>query len=250
VKNHMDAVPRATQNADDIKALFELARKDYDAGDLLGALDKLERCYSATGSPNLAYDIAVLYRDLTDYPKALEYFQKYAQDAPNGERHAEAGKEVARLSEQCPPKISTQKVLVDGATSSPVGPTNAPATQSPAPKLVDKSGASVSWPDLGWIAIGAGTLAGATAVYFTAAAIEANDHTKTRPISAAYYNENASALTRDSAYAWVFGVTSLVALGVGTFTLLASPRKPRSTAAVPTITFSRGSALAAYQVRF
>ena len=234
--------------SDEAEALFAVARKKYEAGDLPGALSVLQRCYELTHAANLLYNLALLYHELADCSKALEHFQRYIQEAADGERRDDANQQIAALSQKCPPPSPAQAAR-QAVPESTQPPQLAAAPTSP--PVIDTSSARPHyWSSVGWVALGAGAMAGATAIYFAVQAVQANHDAEKRPITADYYNERSATLTRDSTYAWAFGATSVVAIGVGVYSLTVAAPKQQSVSAAFTTTLSPSAALVGYRLRF
>lgn len=233
------------ERADEAEELFARARKKYEAGDVHGALNDLEQCYALSHSVNLLYNLALLYNDLEDCTKALDYFHRYIREAADGERRDEANRQIAAFSEKCPPASPAPAALKH------VPPQAAPATPRP---VLTVSGTVMPrpqrWSTVGWIALGAGAVSGVTAAYFAVQAVEANHDTEQRPITADYYKEHSSDLTRYSTYAWVFGATSVLAMGVGVYVLAVAAPKQQDVSSGPTATVSNSAALVGYRLRF
>ena len=241
-----EASSQPSSRSDHTAAVCEEARRRYDAHDKRAALEKLEQCYVVNSSPNVAYNIAVVSLELDDCVRALTYFQLYAQNAPDAERLGEVNKEIDQLSEQCPPPSRNEK----SEQPAPAAPANPAPAPTPTPLLLEPTDSSHDWRTIGWIAVGAGAFAGATSLYFTALAIEANHDTQQRPITAEYFNEREGALKRDSSYGIAFGITGVVALGLGTYAVLASSTPASSKAATLTTSLSPNSALLGCRLQF
>jgi hypothetical protein len=235
--------------ANEAEELFAQARKKYEAGDVHGALNDLERCYALSHSVNLLYNLALLHNELEDCPKALHYFHRYIQEASDGERRDEVNRQIAALSEKCPPANPA-------LAPAHVAPKNGPPQAAPAtPRSVPTASGTVTtrpqqWSTVGWIALGAGAVSGVTTAYFAVKAVQANHDTEQRPILADYYKERSSDLTRYSTYAWVFGATSVLAIGVGVYALAVAAPNQQNASSELTATVSNSSALVGYRLRF
>jgi tetratricopeptide (TPR) repeat protein len=228
--------------------LFAQARKKYEAGDLHGALSDLEQCYVLSHSVNLLYNLALVHNELGDCPKALDHFQRYIRAAADGERRDEANRQIVALTGKCPPASPA-------LASRQSAPTHRLPQAAPAPHSVPTINKTATtsqeqWLSIGWIALGAGAVSGMTAAYFAVRAVQANHDTQRRPISADYYKEQSSNLTRYSTYAWVFGATSVLAIGVGVYALVLAAPKQQDASSGLTATLSPSAALVGYRLRF
>jgi len=228
--------------------LFAQAREKYETGDAQGALSDLEQCYVLSHSVNLLYNLALIHNELGDCPKALDHFQRYIQAAADSERRDEVNRQIAELSVKCPPASS--------ALASPNSvSTHGPPYAAPAPHSVPSSNETATtrqqqWLSVGWVALGAGAVSGMTAAYFAVRAVQANHDTEQRPISADYYRERSSDLTRYSTYAWVLGATSVLAIGAGVYALVLAAPKQQHTSSELAATLSPSAALIGYRLRF
>jgi hypothetical protein len=221
-----ESADASASSPDDAEALYADARRRYDAGDLRGALEILQRCYAVAKSPNLLFNIAQVHHELSDCPAALEFYQRYVQDSTDGERRDDANQQIAILSKQCPPPRTSTHIVE-------ANPITKPSHEIPtaAPVLTTRVREPASerphhWSTVGWIALGAGTLAGVATAYFSAEALQASRDTERKDVGASYHYERAADLTRESAWAWACGVTTVVAVGTGIYALtLASPKQ-------------------------
>jgi tetratricopeptide (TPR) repeat protein len=238
-----------TDSAAKAEELFAQARAKYEAGDMLGALNDLEQCYLLSHSVNLLYNLALLHNELGDCPKALDHYQRYIRAAADGERHEEVNRQIAALSMKCPP-ASSALALRRQPTPTHGG---SPIATAPYPGPTSGKTAATSqqpWLSIGWIAVGAGAVSGVTAAYFAVRAVQANHDTQQRPIAAEYYKERSSDLTRYSSYAWVFGATSILAMGVGVYALVLVAPKQQDASSGLTATLSQSAGLVGYWLRF
>lgn len=205
--------------------LFAEAEERYGAGDLPGAVVRLERCFTLTKDANLLFNLAQLYRELSDCPKALDYYRRYVEADPEGIRIYDAKQYLATLSQQCP--AETPKT--------PVEPVAAPATTEPKPPAITSPPElprSSHWTTLGWVSLGSGALAITASALFTVGALHAKHDTEQSHISAAYYDRRNSDLFRNSLCAGAFGATAIVAVGFGIYSLaVAAPKERRQTTA-------------------
>lgn len=229
--------------------LFAEARKKYEAGDVLGALGDLEQCYVLSHSVNLLYNLALLHNELGDCPQALDHYQRYLEAAPDGERRDEVNRQIAALSAKCPPASTA---LAPPQQSAPRQEPTQAVRARPTGPAVGKTATTRQqpWLSVGWIAVGAGAMSGASAAYFAVRAVHASHDTQQRPIAADYYKERSSDLTHYSTYAWVFGATSVLATGVGVYALLWVAPKQQDANSGLTATLSHSAALVGYRLRF
>jgi hypothetical protein len=102
--------PVAAQQPTDIeraKASFRAGANAYAAGDYLAAIQALESAYELTPLPAIAFSLAqaerkqyVAQREPEHGARALELYQRYLQQEPNGPRRNDALAAVAELSRQ------------------------------------------------------------------------------------------------------------------------------------------------------
>jgi hypothetical protein len=207
------ATQDSTGATPDVEGLFAAAQRRYEAGDLPAALTYLEQCYEATASPNLLFNLAQLQRELLHCEAALDYYQRYLQASPDGERRSDAEQHVATLRQQCPP------------ATAPVPP----ARQTPPPlanALDPLPAAPHNWSTLGWVTLGAGALATAASVYFAVETqhakrdIERLIHTRDLDYGTSGIEGRLDDFYRDRTLAFVSGTAATLTIATGIYTLV------------------------------
>jgi|GEM_PF-2927625 len=182
-----DAKPEANQKPAKRKSCKELvaaAKMLYRQADFRGSIELLMQCYAATRDANMLFNVAQVYRQLDECEGATEYYRRYVQEAPSGERvpqareflegtHCEAAAgadsrlpSVARLpslpspppaakAEPAPPVPLRSVPPLALATSSPqLRPSNAGS------RLTDP------WPTIAGVSLGATAMAALSFAYF------------------------------------------------------------------------------------
>jgi tetratricopeptide (TPR) repeat protein len=198
--------------SDDVDQQYAAARERYEAGDLADAIRIFEQCYVATDDANLLFNLAQLYRELGDCPKAVNHYQQYIDQEPNGERSADAKQHADALRRQCVP-----------TPPEPRTPDLPPPVTSPPPQHTNY------WQPIGWIAVGVSAVATAGMVY---ASVEANhakrDVERMRDSDSFAYRDLMSRYDDFYAYynwAFALGATAVVTAGFGAYALgVAAPR--------------------------
>lgn len=151
----------------ELEQRYAAAQALYMAGDLRGAILILRECYLSTHAANLLFNIAQIHRELGECADAVDHYQRYIVEAPEGEREgvADARQFLDALRPQCATAAAP-------APTRPVSPAPTPAAspvlQTPSesePRRVNY------WTTIGWFTLGAGALATAATIY---ASIETN----------------------------------------------------------------------------
>jgi len=180
-------------DADRAAEAYERALKLYAAGDVAGALGSMAESYRLSKRPELLYNLARLEDEAGDCAAALADYGAYLERVPRGKYRTQAEQQSQELGKRCP---TTQEAEAAPARTVPandvsqtssaavVGTTteaSPPEPQSPSPAAPVADGPQLTshptpsnaqrW--LGWSAIAAGGLAGAGAVYFAVAALDA-----------------------------------------------------------------------------
>jgi len=102
--------PSFAQESNDLqraKASFKAGANAYAAGDYLAAIQALEAAYSLTPLPAIAFSLAqaerkqyAVYRERAHLERAVELFQAYLEQEPNGARRNDAHLALAELRPQ------------------------------------------------------------------------------------------------------------------------------------------------------
>jgi hypothetical protein len=155
------------------EAAYQRALAAYATGDIKGAFEAMRDSYRLSQRPELLYNLAMLERELEECQASLEDYRRYLQRVPNG-RYRDAAEQASReLERECPaadaaPAAGPAK-LEPTADLAAMGKTAPPTPAQPAPTY---------WTTprvLAWSAIGAGVVAGSTALYFELAAKSARN---------------------------------------------------------------------------
>lgn len=250
-----EANPRRTETEYDVQKRYTAARELYAAGDLPGSLRILRECYEVTRATNLLFNIAQLHRELGECSDAVEHYQRYITESPDGARVADAKQYLDVLTAQCPPTRATEPTPASRAQK-PLQAASASGSNSarlPPPIPVD-SGAPAfrHWNMVGWAALGVGALATAGSVYArvemahaygdTEDANEEGDRRSAEKFREDWY--------RNRRWAFGLGAAAVVSVGFGVYALLiAAPSEGRPTHSVST-TLTPNSALLDYGWRF
>ncbi|HEY5959467.1 MAG TPA: hypothetical protein VIV60_23075, partial [Polyangiaceae bacterium] len=210
-------------SATDADALFAEAQNKILAHDLPSALILLKQCYELTGSYNLLYNMARLQQELLNCSDALANYRLFVRNAVESPWRDDANRQIATLESTCEQPQPTPSAPEPAPTARSVAP---PVTKAlPGQSSVQPEHAA-PWSTIGWVAIGTGTLTSVATVYFAKQAFDAKHQTDAPSGNADAFYARAEELKRNSIYAWTFGVTSVVALGVGVYALVVGARKP------------------------
>jgi len=94
----------AQTNVDQAKTFFTAGAQAYERGDFLGAIQAFERAYQLAPRPAILFSIAQAYRrqyyiDKKPEPlkSAVANYRKYLEQAPDGNRRADAAQALAEL---------------------------------------------------------------------------------------------------------------------------------------------------------
>lgn len=105
------------------RELFRAGASAYAAGDYGAAIQALERAYELTPLPAIAFSLAQAERKqyLTSggpshLERAVSLFHRYLDEAPAGNRRADALDALAQLEPRLPPKPKLEKPVVTRAT--------------------------------------------------------------------------------------------------------------------------------------
>jgi tetratricopeptide (TPR) repeat protein len=101
------ARPSSAQDSSELqraKASFKAGANAYAAGDYLAAIQALEAAYALTPRPAIAFSLAqaerkqyAVYRERSHLERAVELFQSYLEQEPNGARKNDAQLALAEL---------------------------------------------------------------------------------------------------------------------------------------------------------
>jgi hypothetical protein len=222
---------------------FKRSLERYAAGDLQGALEAMRESHHLSNRTELLYNIARIEEELGDCAASLADYNRYLHLVPNGRYRVPATEASQRLGERCPP-APTPPVeptpSIAPKTLEPPAPTPSPKPNREAdpPKLAAQPWAPPSV--VGWAAIALGAAAGAGAVYFTVAAVDARDRFQSRvdaykpgsgPLDFSAQDEQH----RNQRWAVALAATSGALVAGGVVVLLLAPRAttpPASTTAL------------------
>ncbi|HKO51098.1 MAG TPA: hypothetical protein VJV79_25490 [Polyangiaceae bacterium] len=153
---------------------YERALASYSKGDVAAALDSMRQSYQLSKRAELLYNLAQLEEELKACGDARDDYRRYLELVPHGRYREAAERAKERLELECP---SSSTVTGPVAIAMPQ-----PATTDDKPKEPPTEPVRASyWTTprvIGWSAIAAGTLAGAGALYFELAAIQAKQEYK------------------------------------------------------------------------
>jgi tetratricopeptide (TPR) repeat protein len=110
----------AAQTPEDLsrsRELFRAGASAYAAGDYAAAIQALERAYELTPLPAIAFSLAQAERkqyltsgDTPHLERAVSLFRRYLEEAPSGNRRADALDALAQLEPRLPRKPEVEKV--------------------------------------------------------------------------------------------------------------------------------------------
>jgi hypothetical protein len=237
-------------------AAFQASLDAYAKGDLKGALTAMRESYQLSGHTELLYNIARIEAELGACSEALANFNQYITQVPDGRYRAQAESASAELSERCPSPAAPPTM-----ESAPLAatPTSTPPAVDGAPKPAASPPEPESWrppEELGWTAIALGVAGGASAVYFTARAVDARDQLRHQierqvkdggpPANLGLRDEQRRAQTTAQVLAVSGGA---LAVGGIVVLLMASQERPRAIART-TFSWAPGSFGACYTQPF
>src|SRR5215471_7771509 len=97
------AAPPDAASLAEAKELYRQAKERYLAKDLEGALSLMEKSYALSKKPELLFNLGQLNRELGRCQPALDYYQRYLENAATGTHRTEAMEASSRLADACPP---------------------------------------------------------------------------------------------------------------------------------------------------
>ena len=125
----LPSVARADSRAE-AKRYFKKGMEAIGAGDLEKGIAALERAYEARPHPAVLYNIARAYSDMGETAKAISYFERYLESAPDDADRVR--KVVAAMRARMVAPVSTGPTATSPPETRPVGvpetvPTSLPA---------------------------------------------------------------------------------------------------------------------------
>jgi len=124
------AEPSATDQSSRAKAHFDLGRTHFTLGEFEAAAKEFEQAYQYEPAPLLLYNAGQSWRRADQPEKALAYYRKYMETAPNAPERAEVEQYIAGLRERIE-KHPAQPVETAAEPSTPSTPPVAPAQPPP-----------------------------------------------------------------------------------------------------------------------
>jgi hypothetical protein len=245
---HRSAVAQPHDDASQAAAnAYRRALAMYDSGDLPGALGSMRESYRLSQRAELLYNIARLEAELHDCAASLADYRLYVQQVPDGRYRSEADQATQELSQRCPDAPPTPASPPSDATVvKPPPPTAAsqtvepPEPASPAPSTPSQPASPTYWTAprwIGWSLVAASAVAGASALYFRAGAVDARSNFQTSVNNAKRGGPLPDYSLRDRQHQrqnWeiALGVTggALLAGGVLVLVFATTPEAPNTTA--------------------
>jgi tetratricopeptide (TPR) repeat protein len=115
----------------DAREIAEMARRSYNLGRWLEAIDGFERAYQMTGDAALLFNLAQAHRQLDHIPEALRFYRAYLRERPNGPDRAVAQEQIAELERRHPPAARPPAGPIESVNAPPAPPP--PPVMAPAP---------------------------------------------------------------------------------------------------------------------
>lgn len=249
-----ESTTTAATVADDgaaVERLYLDAQRLYEEGDLPGALHAQEECYATTRAANLLFNIAQLHRELDQCRAAIEYYERYVAEAPEGERVDDARKHLDLLRPSCASSTAPAEPTIPVQVRAPAPPQPAQSTIS----AVRTPAGTNYWPIVGWSFIGVGAFATFAAIYSATEASQAKrDVERMRdspePFELGDFVARNDDFFRKRNWAFGFGAAAVATTGLGVCALtLLAPKRPAESAGL-SIRISPAAALLGYGGRF
>jgi tetratricopeptide (TPR) repeat protein len=197
----------------DADQLFAAAHQRYVTGDLHGAVTLLRQCFALCQDANLLFNIAQVYRELRDCAAATEYYERYVEYVPDGERVPDARRHIAELRSACPveqPQVRSAEVRPN-------------ASAGALPRI--ETSRTNYWPLVAWVSFGTSALAAATTTYFAVESMSAKRDVERMlqqpPFDARALNTRLDDFYRDRNWTMGAAVATGVTAAVGVCALLA-----------------------------
>ncbi len=154
----------APADADRLRDLYARGQAAFDAGSYETAIETFEEAFAIADDPTLLFNISLCYDRLGNYDKALEYLDRYAQRAPEGEQ-ADLERRRASLEarQERATREGTKTVEPEPTTSEP------PPAQTPSQDAAPPSDRLMS--PAAWVFTGIGAAAFGTAIGLGAASL-------------------------------------------------------------------------------
>lgn len=100
------SAPLAESLGGEAKALYEMARRSFDAGDVPGALTKFTRAFELSGDPRLLWNMAACEAGIKHYARAMTLVDRYL--ASSGALLSDKDRtQVARFRAAAKPLVAT-----------------------------------------------------------------------------------------------------------------------------------------------
>jgi tetratricopeptide (TPR) repeat protein len=116
--------PSDADRAARAKAFFDLGRTHFSLGDFESAAKEFEQAYQYDPAPLLLYNVGQSWRRAQQAEKAIVYYRKYLEAAPNAAERAEVERHIAELQES-----------IENHPTAPVEPTAAPSPATATPSI-------------------------------------------------------------------------------------------------------------------
>lgn len=242
--------PTDAQAMKKMEERYAAARDRYRTGDLRGALRILTECYEAMHAANLLFNIGQIHRELGECESAIAFYQRYIDEAPTGERVADAQRYVDTLRTVCAPQHAVGAPPTEPKLAPASGATQLPSARPvPVAPTDSRTPTAHFWSTAGWTALGLATLATGGTVYAaiqTARASRDMEHPRMTEngFDAHHWQERKDDFYRDRAWAYALGSVAVLSIGFGVYALaIAAPAEQASTHALFTTPQPGGAAV-------
>jgi hypothetical protein len=247
----------ASSGAEAYREALEL----HEAGDLKGSLRKMQEAHQLSQRAELFYNIARIEGELGDCRASLADYRRYLELVPEGRYRSVAEDASSRLSVECPdpaaPGPAAAAAMVPASQPAPAPPASERADSATAARPSEPAPYWTPPRIIGWSAVAAGAVAGATAVLFTLSAHDARDRYK-QSVDHAYSTGNPADIDRsfeteyqrEARWARALGITSGVLAAGGILVLILTPSSQGGNATTARLYLQPGLLAATYAQAF
>ena len=227
---------------DQAETLYGEAHSRYVAGDVEGALAAMKASYALSRRPELLFNLGQLSRELARCRPAIEYYQQYLTELPEGPRREDARVAIEELTPVC----VEERPAAAPAVVVPPAPSPPPPRISP---LLEKPASHDYWTPprvAGWSAIAAGAGLGVTAVVLALRSNQISNEVEDR----ASWDDDLDQRGRRTATTAAVMAAAAAGVTAGGGVLLWIGRKGQSRSTAVSVELRPGGTYARYSARF
>jgi hypothetical protein len=104
------ALPARADEAEEARAHYQAGQRHYDEGRYNEAIVEFKKAYALKPHPNVLYNIGQAYERLIEYPRSVEWFERYLAEAPPDAEFRTLVKNRLRVLRELPARVSIATV--------------------------------------------------------------------------------------------------------------------------------------------